>query len=609
MRTALFGISCFMVAFFVSLRIFDRDGDGWKQIITSDGRGYYAYLPALLTDGDLTYEKVVRRESQLLKDPGYEPGYLVKVGDRRVNKYFAGEALLLLPFFLTGWFFSWLSGMPADGYGFPFQIFVGLGSLFYLIPGLWFLAKIFKELNVRRDLSALLLVFLLFGTNFFYYSLWQPTMSHLYSFFAVNGFVLSLLRGLRKWDLRQSLITGFFLAVLLLIRPTHLLLLLVVPFLAGTPGQFVDFMKTLKQEKRATLAGFLLLLMLTAIQPLLWYLQTGHFFIWPYRNEGFRFGQPEIINMLFSYRKGLFVYTPIILLTWICALGLWFTNRFRWLTMVIFLAATTYVTASWWNWYYGDGFGMRPLIDYYGLFFLLPALTLNRLPSRILSPLLLTIFLPLAALNLFQTWQYTHWMIHPNSMNREKYHYLFLNADPAENKRVGGNLELPGFTVDMKYPSLTMTSDNEKDAPGWIRMALAETTLARSGTYVSLLDSLHPFSTGLAIKTKEIGKIPGRFFVEGSVMLYDSVPGAGNETWVVLSADSVSPGKNYWQGFKVNDTPDAPIRKWRQCSFSLTLPVFRNPEAQLKIYVWNKGKKTVLVDDFTVKFYRDQAME
>ena len=152
------------------MRVFTDDGKGWKHIVTSDGRGYYAYLPALLIDHDLTFSKTVKREAKLLGYPLYNPGYIVKSGEQAMNKYFAGEPVLLLPFFLLGTLFSYIAGTDINGYSFFFQLFAGLGSLFYLFLGFIFLQRILEHLQIRFGVIRLTLVMILLGTNLFYSS-------------------------------------------------------------------------------------------------------------------------------------------------------------------------------------------------------------------------------------------------------------------------------------------------------------------------------------------------------------------------------------------------------------------------------------------------------
>ncbi|MCK9203718.1 MAG: hypothetical protein M0P58_04685 [Bacteroidales bacterium] len=603
-QIALFGIFCFVFAFIISYRVFEGDGTGWKHIITSDGRGYYAYLPALIIDGDPTFRKVVGRESRLSGYAHYKPGYLVNIDGHPVNKYFAGEALLLLPFFFLGLIFSWILGAPIDGYSFLFQLSIGLGALFYLMWGLFFLYRILRYFRIRPSLSAMLLVIILFGTNLLYYTIWQPTMSHIYSFFAINGLISCALSGIRVWDKRIALHSGFFLGMVFLIRPTNLVVLLLIPFFAGDRNTLSHFFKELWHQKNATALCILIILLSTAVQPVLWYLQTGRFFIWPYQNEGFRFSNPEITNVLFSFRKGLFVYTPLIFLSWFGLIYLAFKNRIRFFSMLVFLTSVTYLIASWWNWYYGDGYGLRAFIDYYGIFCLLLALPLNSIPWKVAKPLIVVLIVPLVFLNIFQTWQYTHYIIQPNSMNREKFQYVFLRADSAYINCLGGNQEIADYSVDVKHPDLRFYTDLERDSPGWNMISIIPTNRAYSTGHAGYLDSLHLFSPGLSIVAADLGKLPARYFVEGELMVWDSAQGATNKALVVLSMDSINSLENYWQGFRLNDFPRTDIKTWRKCNFSLTLPEISNPRGILKIYIWNTGKKPMLVDDFGLKFYR-----
>ena len=97
--------------------------------------------------------------------------------------------------------------------------------------------------------------------------------------------------------------------------------------------------------------------------------------------------------------------------------------------------------------------------------------------------------------------------------------------------------------------------------------------------------------------------MPASWYVEGDLMVWDSVKGASNTAMIVLSMDSITPGENWWQGFRLNDVPMYSIKQWRKISFSLMTPEIANPDGILKIYIWTTGKKPLLVDDFRVNIY------
>lgn len=597
-----------MLAFFASNRLFRGDLAGWKLIIASDGLGYYSYLPAFLIDHDVTFSKVTERETKLLGYDRYKPAYLVKFGDRIVNKYFAGEALLLSPFFLLATFFSWIAGIELTGYSFFFQLFTGLGALFYLFLGLYYLKKILQHLRIRPVISAVILVTILLGTNLFYYSMWQPSMSHVYSFFAINGFLWYGCRSIERPGIRHLALAGLFLGFTVLIRPTNGIVIFLLPFLINSGEEARMLAGYLRQRKTAVLCFLAAFTLVAAVQPVIWHIQTGHWFIWSYTNEGFLFRHPQISNVLFSYRKGLFIYTPLIFLSLLGCIRLAFGNFTRFFSMALFLVFSTFVIASWWNWYYGDSFGARAFIDYYGIFAILIALLLNHKESKTSIAFMILLFTPFVALNLIQTWQYTHYIINPYSMNKAKYQFVFLKTDSVYQKCLGGNDELPGYTMDMKHPCRVYYTSFEKVSDQWKNSFYLKTKNAHSGSYTGFMDSLHQYSATVMLKPDELADYPAVFYVEGSVWIRDSIKGASNNAYVVISMDSLDQKGNYWYGFPVNDVPDNPAGIWRKCRFSLTLPEFRIPGRTLKIYIWDSGKKPVMIDDFTLIFFTEKKV-
>ena len=601
-KIILICLACLLLAFFASNRLFRGDPAGWKLIISSDGLGYYAYLPALLIDNDVTFHKVTEREKKILGYKRYEPGYLVKSGDRVVDKYYAGEAFLLLPFFLLAIFFSWIAGIDISGYSFFFQIFTGIGALFYLLFGLYYLRKTLHYFRIQPVLSAIILVIILLGTNLFYYSVWQPCMSHVYSFFAINGFLWYSCRVIQNPKTKFLVLSGLFLGLVVLIRPTNGIVFFLLPFLI-IDGQKIPILVLFLKEKKRVLIFPVAFIVIVSIQFILWHIQTGHWIVWSYKNEGFNFRNPQILNELFSFRKGLFIYTPLIFLSLLGIFRLAFQRISRFASVTVFLILCIYIISSWWNWYYGDSFGARAFIDYYGIFALLLAILLNHRTSNTGTVLVILLLFPFAALNLLQTWQYTHYIIHPYSMNSAKYRYVSLQTDSLYQQCLGGNEEIPGYDMDISHPRKLFSTDFEKVIDPWKNSVNVQIPYAHSGHFAGSLDSLHQFSATLEIKPEEIMPLPALFYIEGSVWIRDSLKGASNKALFVMSVDSIDQVGNYWYGFRVNDVPENAVGVWRNCKFSLTLPELKVPGKTFKLYIWDSGKKPFLIDDFKVAFY------
>jgi hypothetical protein len=182
-----------------------------------------------------------------------------------------------------------------------------------------------------------------------------------------------------------------------------------------------------------------------------------------------------------------------------------------------------------------------------------------------------------------------------------------MKSDSTFFNCLGGNEELPGYSVDRLHPFLSTENKFEKIPENWDYGFIQIYSNAISGTKVNFLDSLHQYSSGYKSRADMISAIPATYYIEASVMVYDSFPSASNKANLVFSMDSINLIENYWHGIRLNDIPVNPVRTWRECKFSLTLPKIYNPDGILKIYIWNFGKKTFMIDDFRLTFFIDHS--
>ena len=239
----------------------------------------------------------------------------------------------------------------------------------------------------------MLLIF--FATNLFEYSITYPSMSHVYSFFAIAWLIYSVKKYF-VFQRRITLISTFIaFAFIVLIRPANSLILLLIPFLAEDKSTLVSIPRKLTADSKILFYCMLIFFTLIFIQLLAWHLETGHFITWSYTGERFNFTKPELFNFLFSYRKGFFVYTPVMFIACFGIISVYAENKYRGYSLLFFLLVTIYVLSSWWNWYYGDSFGMRSMIDFYPVFAFLLAKLFLSLHSSIAKIVLISLsFLP-----------------------------------------------------------------------------------------------------------------------------------------------------------------------------------------------------------------------
>jgi len=401
----------------------------WSRIVTSDGNGYYAYLPAIFIYHDLQFDFIEQVNNDSI-NANINKGFVTKINGHAVNKYFVGTSLCLVPFFTIGHITNFLKGLPLDGYAVYYRIFAQIGTIFYALMGLFFMVKILRSYHFSERVIALAIPAVALGTNMFHYVVSESMMSHIFSFAFVNLFVYCFLKFFNTPRKKYFFWGVFALAVVALIRPINILVVFSLPFLAQTSDNLKSGLKYLLNHWKALGFGALIFFGIVSIQFIIYKLQTGHFIVYSYTNEGFNFLSPHPIDFMFSYRKGFFIYTPILFLS-LFGLIFLYKDKFRFYTLLAFLALVVYILSSWWLWYYGGSFSQRVMIEYYTYFFILFSLLLQK--SR-LRKFLTTLTLLLIIVCQIQTYQYMNGYIHWSEMNKERYWDNFLRIDKVINK-------------------------------------------------------------------------------------------------------------------------------------------------------------------------------
>lgn len=396
--------------------------------ISSDGKGYYDYLPAIFIYHDFperSHNDSTSNSKRISRMKEYST-----VNGMKVNKYPVGTALLISPFFAWAHISAPQMGYEQDGFSFPYQKAVFAAALFYLFAGLLFLKKLLRLYNISAWIIIFIQVLAVFATSLIHYVNYEPAFSHVYSFFAVTAFFFYTRLYFIQNKSRRFLIASALFGLIFLLRPVNIIVLFALPFLAGSFQNLKSGVYSIVKRPEYIVSGVLISFLIMSVQLFLWRYQTSSWIVDTYTDERFHFFQPAFFNILFSYRKGLFVYTPVLLFSFA---GLYVLLQKResyqfisWLSFFLFL---TYILSSWQSWYYGCSYGLRAYIDFYSIFFILLATGISGL-KRIPAIILLALCLPTIPLNAVQTYQYKEYILHWDGMNREKYWQVFLKTDP-----------------------------------------------------------------------------------------------------------------------------------------------------------------------------------
>jgi hypothetical protein len=253
--------------------------------------------------------------------------------------------------------------------------------------------------------------------------------SHVYSFACISAllyyFRKHALTGKQKYLNAYSAVLG----LIIIIRPINLIAFLFTPFLFENLRTFLEYFKKLLFVKYLSLiVPFLLFFLFIFIQLLLWYWQTGDFIVYSYGEERFDFKSPYLMESLFGFKKGLFIYTPLFLLAILLFFFTHLKKYYSLLTFGIGFFILLYITSSWHCWWYGMSFGLRPFIDYSSIFILIFVLGLNKIQWQ-MKTLVYFASLAIVYIQLIQSYQFKNFILHWDQMNKEKYWKVFLHTE------------------------------------------------------------------------------------------------------------------------------------------------------------------------------------
>ncbi len=401
-----------------------------EKTINADGIGYYDYLPSIFIHNDFIRYNDSRLENNSLYQRIDQTGVYVDYGNFKVNKYPCGTAILQLPFFSYAYITTQLDDCTdLDGYQKPFQRAVFYAAIFFLFISILLVRKILMLYEIKHSVIILCQVLLVFATSLTQYTNADAGFSHVYSLFAISLFVYLSKQFFDLKRIKYFILACVTLGLIFNIRNPNILIVFFIPFIAGSKQSLVSGFRSLINQKNKLIVGFIIFLAVIAIQLFTWYFQTGNFFVYSYQGEGFsNLYTPEIFNILFSYKKGLFVYTPFLL---IAALSVfWFVYKqkyylfYSWLFFFILL---TYVLSSWHSWYYGCSYGLRAYIDYYVIFLIPFAIVVDKINLGI-KIILVSFSLLTIPLNIIQTYQYKEYILHWIDMDKDKYWKVFLKT-------------------------------------------------------------------------------------------------------------------------------------------------------------------------------------
>lgn len=383
---------------------------------------YYSYLPAIFIHHDIKYTFIDTNPEK------YRNNFWASKAPNGnyVEKVSMGMALMYMPFFLAAHLYANLQGHITDGFSTPYKFFISFGSIFYVLVGIYFLRKTLIK-YFSDAVTATTLICLTLGTNLFYYTTTEGPMTHGYLFCLFSVFLYYSLKWHEQRNIKSIIFTGLSAGLIVLVRPLDIFVIL-IPLLYGITNfdEIKNRPSFLWDNKKHIILFIITFILVNIPQLIYWKYITGNWLYFSYGDEEFFWNNPHLVEGLFGFRKGWFVYTPMMLMSFIGFPFLFTSHKKLFIPLLIYIIIYIYVVLSWWCWWYGGSFGLRAFIQCSAFLSIPMAALYSRIEKiRFGFASLSFVLLLLISLNQFQIYQYRHSLIHWDSMTKKYYWAVF----------------------------------------------------------------------------------------------------------------------------------------------------------------------------------------
>ncbi len=317
----------YFLLFVLSFSIFIVHTIYTKHAIYGDGNGYYVYTQSLYFDHTLNSDAIYKH---LENFEGRNYTFSRVFWNPKANPYLIGTGIIWLPSM------AFMSLFSMDRFDVIYELGPGITGIILMLSGFYFLEKhLITLFNKGVVFWAILTIF--FGSNVFYYTAFEPALSHQPAFFIISYLLYQTTK-----KSRNIFLVGLLSGLLAIVRIADIIALLTILYM----------MKIKIKEIYKLLFGFII-----AISPQIY---TQYYFYHniltnPYLTGAsgtWRVSINHLLEYLFSIKRGLFIWTPVFVMG---IVGLVKSKK----TVIIVSILLAWFIHSSWSAYLSAGFGQR----------------------------------------------------------------------------------------------------------------------------------------------------------------------------------------------------------------------------------------------------------
>ncbi len=582
-----------------------------QNYLSYDNFGSYLYLPSLFIYNDLKLDNM-HIYKEINEKYNCTPNFYQVVSGPNGNlliRFYMGMAVIFLPFFLLGHLIANITGYPADGFSLPYQWALFLGGLIYTIIGVFILRKVLLKFLADR-IVAITLIMIYWGSITTLFVVYGNDSPHGY-LLALYGFLLWFTI---KWHetlkIRYAVFLGIVIGMILLARPSEIIAVF-IPLLWGVDnlGALKEKYKLIIKKKFHFIVCILVVFAFGSLQLLYYKVYAGKFFFFSYDDpgSGFDFLSPYFIKTLFGFRKGIFIYSPVLLLMLTGLFIIYKQNRKLFYPLFVFTLLNFFIICS-----YSSliSYGYRAFVQSFAVlsislgYFIKFIYDLNR---KIWLKILFSLFLLLILLyNVSLSNQIFMGKIDGSRTTKEYFLKVFFkNRIDEDDKKLllveRSKTAFEEMPNDREYIISRMECiDFESIEEN--KQSNYDSTFAFSGKYSFRMDSIMIYSPGYKIPYDELSD-NYYVWIRASVYVYPVNDIIDNEALLVVSFQYEGVNHKY-RAFSIKNEDFKVVQgKWNKISIDYLSPELRSRKEEVRVYVWYRGKKDIYIDDLKIEVF------
>jgi hypothetical protein len=580
-----------------------------KNILSYDVFGYYLYLPAIFIydDPGLTNIDWVKQvNEQYQASPSLYQ--IARISDSNfAMRFYSGIAIMYSPFFLGGHAIATLTDYEANGFSKPYQWAIIIAGIFYTLLGVWLLRKFLNTL-FTDNVTAITLLLIFLGSNVFFFCTWGNDAPHIYIFTLYAAILWLTSKWMTVPKTKYAIALGILSGVTMITRASEVLILLIPVFWGiWNPASLLSKLKLAWQRKKDVIFFALFIIVGLLPQLIYWKFATGQWIYNAYDDpqSGFNFDQPRLAYILLGFRKGFYVYSPIMLIATIGFYQLAKHKRELFLPVLLFLLTNVYLIAS-----YSSliSYGWRAFVQAHAVMAVPLACFVNwGIQQRKLSKTLVLVMLSLLLLlNLFKSWQTSIGIIDGSRMTRA---YFFNSFFAIDNDKVNRDLLLVERSTESietlvdeeSYSHRTIASYTFETLPqGWPE--LRDTTHAFEGSNSFKLDAKNIYSPAIEIP---FDNLTSNYYcwLRASAWIYKPDHSLEDESLLVIHFNYEGRAYKYRAVSFKNQGIEFIPGEWNRISVDYMTPEVRTLKDPVKVYLWHRGQGEIYVDNFMLEVF------